>query len=48
MLCNDQTAAALKRAGSSGLKTPVETSPRISAGPTFLETTEREGETSMA
>jgi hypothetical protein len=48
MLCRDSTAADLKRAGSSGLKTPVETSPRISAAPTFLETTEREGEISMA
>jgi hypothetical protein len=48
MLCNDQTAAALKRAGSSGLKTPVETSPKTSVEPTFLDTTEREGETSMA
>jgi hypothetical protein len=48
MLCSDQTAAVLKRAGRSGLNTPVETSPRISAEPTFLETTEREGEISMA
>ena len=48
MLCSDQTAADLKRAGKSGLKTPVDTSPRISAAPTFLDTTDSEGETSMA
>jgi hypothetical protein len=48
MLCNDQTAAVLKRAGKSGLKTPVETSPKTSTAPTFLETTDNDGETSIA
>ncbi len=48
MLCSDQTAADLKRAGKSGRKTPVETSPKTSAAPTFLETTDNEGETSIA
>jgi hypothetical protein len=48
MLCNDQTAAVLKRAGKSGRKTPVDTSPKTSAAPTFLETTDNEGETSIA
>jgi hypothetical protein len=48
MLCSDQTAAALKRAGKSGLKTPVDTSPKTSTIPIFLETTDSEGEASMA
>jgi hypothetical protein len=48
MLCNDQTAAVLKRAGKSGRKTLVDTSPKTSAAPTFLETTDNEGETSIA
>ena len=48
MLCNDQTAAVLKQAGKSGRKTPVDTSPKTSAAPTFLETTDNEGETSIA
>jgi hypothetical protein len=48
MLWSDQTAAVLKRAGKSGLKTPVETSPKTSTAPTFLETTDKEGETSIA
>ncbi len=48
MLCSDQTAADLKRAGKSGQKTPVETSPKTSAAPTLLETTNNEGETSIA
>jgi hypothetical protein len=48
MLCRDKTAADLKRAGKSGLKVPVETSPKISAAPTFLETTDREEEASIA
>jgi hypothetical protein len=48
MLCRDKTAADLKRAGKSGLKTPVETSPKTSTAPTFLETTDKEGETSIA
>ena len=48
MLCSDQTAAALKRAGKSGLKTPVDTSPKTSTIPIFLETTDNEGEASMA
>jgi hypothetical protein len=48
MLCSDKTAAVLKRAGKSGLKTPVETSPKTSTAPTFLETTDTEGETSIA
>jgi len=47
MLCSDQTAAALKRAGN-GLKVPVETSPKISTAPTFLETTDKEEEASIA
>ena len=47
MLCNDQTAAVLKRAGKSGLKTPVETSPKTSTAPTFLETTDNDGEVSI-
>jgi hypothetical protein len=37
-----------RRTGRSGLKTPVETSPRTSAAPTFLVTTDNDGETSMA
>jgi hypothetical protein len=41
-------AAVLKRAGKSGLKTPVETSPKTSTAPTFLETTDNEGEASIA
>ena len=45
---SDQTAADLKRAGRSGLKTPVETSPKTSTAPTFLETTDNEGEASIA
>jgi hypothetical protein len=48
MLCSDKTAAALKRAGKSGLKTPVDTSPKTSTAPTFLETTDNEGEASIA
>jgi hypothetical protein len=48
MLCSDKTAADLKRAGKSGLKVPVETSPKISTAPTFLETTDREEEASIA
>jgi hypothetical protein len=48
MLCRDQTAATLKRAGRSGLKTPVETSPKTSAVSTFLETTDNEEEASIA
>jgi hypothetical protein len=48
MLCRDRTAADLKRVGKSGLKTPVETSPKISTAPTFLETTDNEGEASIA
>jgi hypothetical protein len=48
MLWRDKTAAALKRAGKSGLKTPVETSPKTSTAPTFLETTDNEGEASIA
>jgi hypothetical protein len=48
MLWRDKTAAALKRAGKSGLKTPVETSPKTSTAPTFLETTDKEGEASIA
>jgi hypothetical protein len=48
MLCWDKTAADLKRAGKSGLKTPVETSPKTSIAPTFLETTDKEEETSIA
>jgi hypothetical protein len=48
MLWSDQTAAVLKRAGKSGLKTPVETSPKTSTAPTFLETTDREGDDSIA
>ncbi len=47
MLCNDSTAADLKRAGNSSLNTPVETSPNTSAAPYFLDTTDNEGETSM-
>ncbi len=45
---SDQTAADLKRAGRSGLKTPVETSPKTSTAPTFLETTDNEGEANIA
>jgi hypothetical protein len=41
-------AAVLKRAGKSGLKTPVETSPKTSTAPTFLETTDNEEEASIA
>ncbi len=48
MLCSDKTAADLKRAGKSGLKTSVETSPKTSTAPIFLETTDNEGETSIA
>ena len=48
MLCSDKTAADLKRAGRSGLKDPVDTSPKISTAPTFLETTDREEEASIA
>jgi hypothetical protein len=48
MLWSDQTAAVLKRAGKSGLKTPVETSPKTSTAPTFLETTDKDGEASIA
>jgi hypothetical protein len=48
MLWRDQTAAALKRAGKSGLKTPVETSPKTSTAPTFLDTTDNEEEASIA
>jgi hypothetical protein len=48
MLCRDKTAADLKRAGKSGLKVPVETSPKISTAPTFLETTDKEEEASIA
>jgi hypothetical protein len=48
MLWRDKTAAALKRAGKSGLKTPVETSPKTSTAPTFLETTDKEGEASIS
>ncbi len=40
--------AALKREDKSGLKTPVETSPRTSTAPIFLETTDNEGEASIA
>jgi hypothetical protein len=48
MLWRDRTAADLKRVGKSGLKTPVETSPKTSTAPTFLETTDKEGETSIS
>jgi hypothetical protein len=48
MLCRDKTAADLKRAGKSGLKVPVETSPKISTASTFLETTDKEEEASIA
>ena len=48
MLWRDRTAADLKRAGKSGLKTPVETSPKTSTAPTFLETTDNEEEASIA
>jgi hypothetical protein len=41
-------AADLKREGKSGLKTPVETSPKTSTAPTFLETTDKDEETSIA
>ncbi len=48
MLWRDSTAADLKGAGRSGLKIPVETSPNTSTVPTFLETTDNEGERSIA
>jgi hypothetical protein len=48
MLCRDKTAADLKRAGRSGLKVPVETSPKISTAPTFLATTDKEEAASIA
>jgi hypothetical protein len=48
MLWRDRTAADLKRAGKSGLNKPVETSPKTSTAPTFLETTDKEGEVSIA
>jgi hypothetical protein len=40
-------AAALKWAGKSGLKTPVETSPNTSTAPNFLETTDNDEETNI-
>jgi hypothetical protein len=46
--CCAVTTADLKPAGKSVLKTPMETSPKTSTAPTFFETTDNEGETSIA
>ena len=46
-LCRDRMAASLNCAGSSGRKTPVETSPRTVLAPYFQKTTCKDGDESM-